>query len=50
MKDIVLKQQEVKAILNQLISLPMHKIENLVIFFRSKLEEAEQSDEKEKEK
>jgi len=42
MKKVELTQKEVEAILNQLVSFPMDKVENLVLFFRNKLQESKQ--------
>ncbi len=42
MKNIELTKQEVDAILGQLVSLPMNRVENIVLFFRNKVQKFEQ--------
>ena len=39
---IELKKEEVEAIVNQLAGMPMNQVENLVGFFRTKLQQSEQ--------
>jgi hypothetical protein len=46
MTKVELEQQEVEMVLNQLTTMPMGKVENMVFFFREKLQAARDADEK----
>lgn len=45
MKKVELEQKETELVLQQLSEMPMNRVENLVLFFRNKLQEAKQAEE-----